>query len=106
MPSGLRLAAATAAQQRPAEVDLSLLSVAGAVLLVAVAAIPLAISVWALLDVARRPRWAWALAGRSQVLWMVAVLFGLLSIIGGLLISSWYLVRVRPVIAATEAGDI
>ena len=39
-------------------------------------AIPLGVSVWALLDAARRPQWAWALAGRSQVAWMAGILFG------------------------------
>ena len=67
---------------------------------------PLGLSVWALLDIARRPAWAWALAGRNRVLWMVAVLIGILSLVGGILISGWYLVRVRPRIAAVEAGDL
>ena len=31
---------------------------------------------------------------------------GLCSMIGGLLISGWYLVRVRPVVAAAESGQV
>jgi hypothetical protein len=68
--------------------------------------LPLALSMWALLDCARRPRWAWALAGRSQQWWMVAILCGFLILIGGVAISGWYLLRVRPVIAAAEGGQL
>lgn len=69
-----------------------------------VLSIPLAISVWALLDCARRPAWAWALADRRQVIWMALILVGFLTVLGGLAISIYYLVRVRPVIAAAEDG--
>ena len=68
--------------------------------------IPLGISVWALLDAARRPEWAWALAGRRRVVWMAAIMFGVLSVIGGLAISSWYLMGVRPRIRDAENGDL
>jgi len=70
-----------------------------------VAVIPIGISLWALLDCARRPPWAWSFAGRSQVAWLGAIAFGVLFLIFGLVISLWYLVRVRPVIAAVEAGN-
>jgi len=68
--------------------------------------IPLGVSVWALLDAARRPEWAWALAGRRRVVWMAAIMFGVLSVIGGLAISSWYLMGVRPRIRDAENGDL
>jgi hypothetical protein len=74
--------------------------------LTAVLCVPLAVSLWALLDCARRPQWAWALAGRRQVVWMAAILFGFLSVVGGLVVSGWYLVKVRPEIAATERGPV
>jgi uncharacterized membrane protein len=70
------------------------------------ACIPLGISVWALLDAAHRPEWAWALAGRRRVVWMAAIMFGVLTVIGGLIISSWYLTSVRPRIRAAEDGDV
>jgi hypothetical protein len=70
------------------------------------ACIPLGISVWALLDAARRPEWAWALAGRRRIVWMLAIMFGILSVIGGLIVSCYYLVRVRADIAAAEDGRI
>lgn len=69
-------------------------------------AIPIGITLWAFLDAARRPQWAWALAGRSQVLWMAVVLFAALTVVGGLCVSAWYLAKVRPVIAAAEEGHI
>ena len=68
--------------------------------------LPLALTLWAFLDVARRPSWAWALAGRSRVNWLIAIALGVLTMIGGIAISSWYLLRVRPLIAAAENGDI
>ena len=84
--------------------DLSELAVA---LLIAIgAAIPLSVTVWALLDAARRPQWAWALAGRRQVVWMAAILFGTFSVVGGLVLSVWYLANVRHEIAAAEEGRL
>lgn len=67
--------------------------------------IPISISMWALLDCARRPPWAWSFAGRSQVAWLGAIAFGIFLLIFGIGISLWYLIRVRPRIAAIEAGD-
>ena len=70
------------------------------------ACVPLGLSLWALLDAAHRPEWAWALAGRRRVVWIAGILFGILTLIGGLLISGYYLVSVRPQIAAAEEGDV
>lgn len=67
---------------------------------------PASLSVWALLDCARRPAWAWSLAGRSQLVWMGAILFGVFLLLLGMAISGWYLIVVRPAIAAIEAGDL
>jgi len=67
---------------------------------------PLGLSLWAFLDAARRPQWAWALSRHRQVVWMVAIPFGVFTVIGGLLISSWYLLVVRPGVAAVERGEI
>ena len=76
------------------------------ILVTAVLCIPLGVSLWALLDAARRPAWAWALADRNQAMWMAFVLFGFCSVVGGLVISGFYLMRVRPRIAAAEAGRL
>jgi hypothetical protein len=72
----------------------------------AVLCLPLGLSLWALLDCARRPAWAWALAGRRQVVWMTMILFGFLTVVIGVAISGWYLWRVRPQIRRAEAGEI
>ena len=72
----------------------------------AVLCIPIGISLWALLDAARRPAWAWSLADRNQAMWMAFVLFGFCSVVGGLVISGIYLMRVRPRIAAAEEGRL
>jgi len=68
--------------------------------------LPLALTMWAFLDVAKRPGWAWALSGRNRVTWLVVIALGVLTLIGGIAISCWYLLRVRPQIAAIENGDI
>jgi hypothetical protein len=68
--------------------------------------IPLALSVWALLDAARRPEWAFALAGRSRVVWVAACCIGILFNWVGLTVSLWYLIRVRPQVAAAESGQV
>lgn len=76
------------------------------ILAVSFAAIPLAISMWALLDAARRTAWAWALTGRDRAMWIGGICLGILSVIGGLLVSGVYLVRIRPAVAAAEHGDL
>lgn len=80
-----------------------LFATAGGLLLVG---IPLAISVIALLDAARRPQWAWSLADRNQLMWLAMILVGVLSVVLGLGISGWYLLKVRPVVAAAERGEV
>lgn len=107
----LLLAAANAGANQPGPprgetVDFSLWSVVGALVLACFAAIPIGISLWALLDAARRPRWAWALSGRRQIVWMAMIMFGALSLVGGLVISGWYLVKIRPRLARVEGGDV
>ncbi|MEQ1786900.1 MAG: hypothetical protein ABL966_07600 [Acidimicrobiales bacterium] len=84
--------------------DVSELAVA--VALATGAAIPLGLSLWALLDAARRPQWAWALAERNQVLWMAAIMFGTLTVVGGMVLCTWYLTRIRHEIAAAEDGEL
>jgi len=73
---------------------------------VAVFSVPLALTAWALLDAARRPEWVWALAGRRRVAWLAAILFGALVVVVGLVVSTVYLVRIRPELAAVESGRI
>ena len=87
-------------------VAVSLTSVVWAIVVTAFFALPLALSLWALLDAARRPQWAWALAERRQVVWMAAILFGALLVPIGLAVSLWYLLRIRPEVAAAERGEL
>lgn len=69
-------------------------------------ALPLALTAWALLDAARRPEWAWALAGRRRVVWMAAILFGAMTLVVGIVVASVYLLLVRPEIEAAESGRV
>ena len=80
--------------------------VLSATAVVSLLAVPLTLSLVALLDAARRPGWVWALAGRAQVTWIAAILFGTIAVPLGLVISSIYLLRVRPRLKATEGGQI
>ncbi len=68
--------------------------------------VPLILTVWALLDAARRPEWAWALCGRRRVVWLAAILFGGMTVVVGVVISSVYLLRIRPAVAAAENGRV
>jgi hypothetical protein len=76
------------------------------ILAIVLVSIPLALSVGALLDAARRPEWVWALAGRARVIWMVLILFGALVLPLGIVVSSWYLLRVRPELRDAEEGRL
>lgn len=75
-----------------------------ALVLACVAAVPLGLTIWALLDAARRPEWAWALTGRRRVVWMVVIMFSALTVVGGMAVSVWYLTKVRPEVASAESG--
>jgi hypothetical protein len=74
--------------------------------IIVVCAVPLGLTVWALLDAAHRPEWAWALTGRRRVVWLAAILFGALTLLVGLVVSCAYLMRVRPEIEAAESGRL
>ena len=78
----------------------------GAILTTAFFLIPITLTAWAFLDAARRPAWAWSLANRSQAVWMAVIFLGVLTVVGGLLISGYYLAIVRPEIAAAEEGQL
>jgi hypothetical protein len=80
--------------------------VAAAVGLTLLCSIPLALTVSAFLDTARRPEWAWALAGRRRVVWMVVLLCSAFTLVGGVATAVWYLLKVRPLVARAERGEI
>jgi hypothetical protein len=77
-----------------------------AIIETAIACVPIGLSLWALLDCAKRPGWAWSLANRSQQVWMATILCGILLVPVGLAVSTWYLVKVRPIVAGVEDGRI
>lgn len=87
-----------------ASADLSAGRLLWAVVVTLLASVPIGLSLWAFLDAARRPQWAWALSRHRQVVWLVVILFGVLTVVGGLVISAWYLLKVRPVVADAEGG--
>ena len=74
--------------------------------LIVLVALPLAWSVVALLDAARRPEWVWALVGRARVIWMVAIMLGIAILPMGIAVSTWYLLRIRPELRDAEQGRI
>jgi hypothetical protein len=84
----------------------TVLDVGWAIVVTVVLCVPLGISVWALLDAARRPEWAWVLAGRNRVSWIAAILLGTFVACAGIAVSLWYLLKVRPLVAAAEEGRI
>jgi hypothetical protein len=73
---------------------------------VIVTALPIALSLWAMLDAARRPEWAFSYVNRSRTAWVAACAVGILFCGPGVVIALWYLLRVRPQVAGVEAGRL
>jgi len=69
-------------------------------------ALPLCVTVAAILDAAHRPRWVWALSRHTQLFWLAGLLFSTLVVVGGVAAALWYAVRVRPDLIALESGDL
>jgi hypothetical protein len=72
----------------------------------ALSAIPLALNVWALLDAAHRPEWAFAFLNRNRTAWVAASAVGVLFCVPGVIVALWYLLKVRPQVAGVEAGRL
>jgi len=68
--------------------------------------LPVLYTLVAFLDVARRPGWVWALAGKRQLLWLWLLGMSILTVYGGLIVATAYFVFVRPSLARTESGDL
>ena len=62
----------------------------------------LVLSVWALIDAATRPTWAWEASGQNKTLWIVLNVVGLF--VCGLVIGLIYLLAIRPKVAAAQQG--
>ena len=67
-------------------------------------ATPVIITGGAFLDAARRPEWAWALAGRRRIVWMSALMAGAITVIAGPPIAIFYLMTARKDVANIEKG--
>ncbi|MCI3948506.1 MAG: hypothetical protein K0R11_440 [Acidimicrobiales bacterium] len=66
-----------------------------------IAVVFLAPVIWGLVDVIRRPKAAFVAAGRTRGIWIGLLLLALLApILVGTGIGIWYLVAVRPKVAA------
>lgn len=77
-----------------------------AVVSVLVASVPLAVTAGAMLDAARRPEWAFSFVGKSRTLWVTLNGVGVLFCGLGVVVALWYWLKVRPAVAAVEAGRL
>jgi uncharacterized membrane protein len=64
-------------------------------LIVLVGLVPLALTIWGVVDAASRPDQAWQRSGQSKVLWVVLQVVGLFVCLGWIL-SIVYLAAIRP----------
>jgi hypothetical protein len=62
----------------------------------------LGLTVWALIDAAMRPDWAFRAAGHNKTLWIVLEAVGL--VVCGLVISLIYLIAIRPSVQRQQAN--
>lgn len=60
----------------------------------------------AFLHAARFPQFVWILAGRTQIVWLASLITGTLILPIGIPLAIYYLIKVRPVLSAIDAGDI
>ena len=60
----------------------------------------------AFLDAARRPEWAWLLAGRHRALWMAMLIVGGFSLFFGPAVAVVYFFTARKDVAAAERGEV
>jgi len=73
---------------------------------VAVALIPSAIVLVSLLTAARHPQWAWAFTRFTPVYWIAGLAIGVVVVPVGLIVSALFWWKVRPALAAAEAGQL
>jgi len=70
----------------------------------AVEAFLLLVNLWALVNVIRRPGYAFEAAGKSRGLWLILILVGILVCNAGIFISLIYLFMVDPQVKRMEGG--
>jgi len=66
--------------------------------ILAVAGVAIAVSIWAVVDASSRPSWAFEAAWYPKGVWigMIAVLTVLSGV--GTLLAIWYFIRIRPIV--------
>lgn len=67
-------------------------------------AVPYAVIIWALVDAATRPDWAWERSGQNKALWIALLAVGLLLCAIGFVLALVYLLSVRPQVARHQGG--
>lgn len=82
------------------------MAVLGAIVFWVVVGLPFAITGLAFLDVARRPSWAWAAAGRRQVLWLAVLGGAAITWLGGAAVGLWYFASAARDVRDAEQGDL
>lgn len=82
---------------------IDLLQAIGSVLLLAS---PIILAALAFLDAARRPEWAWALAGRRRVMWMAMLIAGGATVVAAPLFALAYFLTARRDVARAERGEL
>ena len=71
----------------------------------ALGVLPTALTIWALVDAAGRPDWAWEYAGQNKTLWIVLLAVGLAVCMVGLVAMIIYFASIRPQVAAAQDAD-
>ena len=64
--------------------------------------IGLAVTIYCIVDIARRPDWAWQAAGQNKVLWLVLTIVG--HFLCWVIFDVIYLAAIRPKVVAAGSG--
>ena len=65
-------------------------------LIVVVGLLTLTFTVWAFVDILKRPGWAWERAGKNRFVWLIVMIIFTLVFNLAFFVSLWYLLFVRP----------
>jgi len=66
--------------------------------------VPLALSIWGLVDASSRPDWAWQRSGQSRTLWIVLLAVSLPMCFVGAVLALVYLLAVRPQLSRQQGA--
>ncbi len=69
-----------------------------------VALVPVGVTVFAIVDGAGRPEWAWQRAGQSKAVWIALEAVGIFACFLGLIMSIIYFATVRPKLVLAQQG--